>query len=320
MGAAGHVCYLVPKKDPVNEENKYGQNFRNLFCYCHQEYDPEKESRSMVKCVLCEDWFHEDCITMNPLPPGNQDFVCRDCTARFPVLKKYANNGLVTGNAEALEKRNSGEQQKPEQPAEEKQEGDEPPKKRQKVEEPAPAPVTSSSSSSSSSAFSSSSSSTAGECKIASVPDDPKMTELFCNKGWREALCRCDSCFILLDNLGIRFLIEPDEKKPPFSQPPLGDDEDADEDGEELDVEGGAVPPRPPRQPAGEVTSVFEGGINALNTIPQPTVVDIATATNMLGERLREFFRTFAEQNKVVTKEDITEFFEQLKREGPPAF
>lgn len=46
--------------------NSYNQNFKGLFCSCSEPYNPLDESRVMIQChfgFACgEDWYHEDCI------------------------------------------------------------------------------------------------------------------------------------------------------------------------------------------------------------------------------------------------------------------
>ena len=291
-------------KEPVNKENKYGQNFHNIFCYCHQSYDPE-DPRSMVKCVICEDWFHEECITAEVMA-SNQDFVCRDCTAQFPVLQKYVGNGFVTGNADALEKKlsgDSGPHHGENGGGELENKDDGPQRKRQKLTEDASAtPTTSATTSATATAPP-----VEGSCLITLVPDDSRRTELFCAKGWRTALCTCFACGLLFDRLGLEFLVKEDEGKPPFAQPPLGDDED---DGEEpVDVVGEGL-----ATTAGE-TSLFEGGLRALHTVPQEMAVNMVAATNTLTEKLKEYLRPMAEQGHVVTKADIDAFFAELTRQ-----
>lgn len=52
-------------------ENRYNHNFRNSFCGCGEEYDPQKEKGTMFQCLglgtvvdggCGEDWWHPECI------------------------------------------------------------------------------------------------------------------------------------------------------------------------------------------------------------------------------------------------------------------
>jgi E3 ubiquitin-protein ligase UBR7 len=81
------TCQLEPNKTTSNEENSYQgsrQNFYGLFCYCHSSYDPEAETGEMLQCVLCEDWFHEDCIELDiPSKELFAEFLCKACSPRL---------------------------------------------------------------------------------------------------------------------------------------------------------------------------------------------------------------------------------------------
>ncbi|KAI4612101.1 hypothetical protein J4E80_007555 [Alternaria sp. BMP 0032] len=63
------------KGDVTGEEpaktNKYNQNFRNKFCGCGEDYDPQQEKGTMFQCLglgTCEeggcgeDWWHPECL------------------------------------------------------------------------------------------------------------------------------------------------------------------------------------------------------------------------------------------------------------------
>lgn len=48
-------------KDPINPRNNYkdsNQNFYGRFCVCHDTYDDDDDTddRTMLQCVICEDW------------------------------------------------------------------------------------------------------------------------------------------------------------------------------------------------------------------------------------------------------------------------
>jgi hypothetical protein len=59
----GGKCQLAesdsaPRVD--NEENKYTHNYDGKYCVCNKEYKENVDV--MLRCVVCEDWFHEHCI------------------------------------------------------------------------------------------------------------------------------------------------------------------------------------------------------------------------------------------------------------------
>lgn len=57
---------LGPAEDVPGSENSYNHNFQGRFCSCGMIYNPVRETRVMHQCYLgdkCgEDWFHQDCI------------------------------------------------------------------------------------------------------------------------------------------------------------------------------------------------------------------------------------------------------------------
>ncbi|KAI5958929.1 hypothetical protein KGF57_002363 [Candida theae] len=56
----------LPAEDIPSNSNAYNQNFHGKFCACKHLYDPAKETGTMLQCyfgfVCGEDWFHDRCI------------------------------------------------------------------------------------------------------------------------------------------------------------------------------------------------------------------------------------------------------------------
>ncbi|KAG5420401.1 hypothetical protein I9W82_002282 [Candida metapsilosis] len=56
----------LPAEDIASNSNVYNQNFHGRFCACKELYDPLKETGTMLQCyfgfVCGEDWFHDRCI------------------------------------------------------------------------------------------------------------------------------------------------------------------------------------------------------------------------------------------------------------------
>jgi hypothetical protein len=43
-----------------NQENEYNHNFEGVYCYCDA---PSNVDDTMFQCVMCMDWFHQECIS-----------------------------------------------------------------------------------------------------------------------------------------------------------------------------------------------------------------------------------------------------------------
>ncbi|KAH7091231.1 putative zinc finger in N-recognin-domain-containing protein [Paraphoma chrysanthemicola] len=57
--------------EDASKTNKYNQNFRNRFCGCEEDYDPQQEKGTMFQCLglgtvedggCGEDWWHPECL------------------------------------------------------------------------------------------------------------------------------------------------------------------------------------------------------------------------------------------------------------------
>ncbi|KAL6454606.1 mlo2 Protein mlo2 [Candida maltosa Xu316] len=62
--SASHLA--LPAEDIASESNTYNQNYHGRFCGCKQLYNPLEESGHMIQCyfgfVCGEDWYHDRCI------------------------------------------------------------------------------------------------------------------------------------------------------------------------------------------------------------------------------------------------------------------
>ncbi|KAK6205019.1 putative zinc finger in N-recognin-domain-containing protein [Scheffersomyces amazonensis] len=56
----------LPADDIPASSNEYNQNYQGLFCSCKKTYNPLEESGNMIQCyfgfVCGEEWYHEECI------------------------------------------------------------------------------------------------------------------------------------------------------------------------------------------------------------------------------------------------------------------
>ncbi|CAI7894936.1 unnamed protein product [Closterium sp. NIES-53] len=97
-GSVVPSCQLKPDKDPSNEHNEYNQNYAGVYCNCRRPYpDPEDEAgggeTDMIQCVVCEDWFHEHHLGLEPGFEAPEDFsnlICDHCASlKCRFLKLY---------------------------------------------------------------------------------------------------------------------------------------------------------------------------------------------------------------------------------------
>lgn len=101
-------CKLLPNKDIENVENLYNHNFKGSYCTCGRPYpDPVVEEQvEMIQCCICEDWFHEEHLGLEPsdeVPrdeegePLYEDFICRACSTTFSFLGFYPQSIWAAG-------------------------------------------------------------------------------------------------------------------------------------------------------------------------------------------------------------------------------
>lgn len=62
--------------------------------------------------------------------------------------------------------------------------------------------------------------------------------------------------------------------------------------------------------------SLLELGAEALKSLPKEQAVEGLEAYDKVREKLRAFFKPFAEQGKVVTEEEVRDFFKDIKKEN----
>ncbi|KAI9136906.1 putative zinc finger in N-recognin-domain-containing protein [Paraphysoderma sedebokerense] len=88
------TCELQDKKIlGVNSENRYNHNFAGEYCWCDGVYDPDEEAGTMFQCAVCQDWYHDRCISeKSPIPSLDlfDEFICESCVDKYPVLLDYS--------------------------------------------------------------------------------------------------------------------------------------------------------------------------------------------------------------------------------------
>ena len=115
----------------------------------------------------------------------------------------------------------------------------------------------------------------------------------FWPQGWRSSLCKCDSCLLLYSDKKCSFLID-------------------DEDTVHFYEEEGR---RRTRSASSCSTSSMDKGMEAFGQMPQMQRIEMLHGYNDMKTALADFLKSFAENNQVVTKEDIASFFDNLRKE-----
>ncbi|CAG8694736.1 uncharacterized protein OCT59_019415 [Rhizophagus irregularis] len=321
------ACKLETKsRNTVNEHNKYDHNYEGRFCWCNVDYDPEKEDNNMLQCVLCEDWFHENCISGEkqggkrfslPDLEAFEEYLCHKCLDKYSFLKPYLNSHMFFSgqynkdqrvNAISDENKDSKSSDKMSLPltaqtsnkdneiAATKTEGTSstislstPVNNKRKIEEDDKADDCKEVVNAVVS-LKKSKNDDVNTCKRESwqIVSNEVEIDLFCVRGWRDELCRCHKCMELYKQHQIEFILSVEETY----EPP--EDDDAQK-------------------------SLFDCGMKALNQMDRVTAIEGILAYNQFKNELIEFLKPFGESGKTVTVKDVNEFFEAKLRDRKPA-
>lgn len=125
-------CRLRKNDSPdiPDYSNRYGQNFKGLFCICQKEYDAEADT-TMFQCVLgleCnEEWYHDYCIMGYSEEPSESEknkslarvldtgsfsaFICWKCVSKYQaqferILGHKYSDRLISDKVEWIEASN----------------------------------------------------------------------------------------------------------------------------------------------------------------------------------------------------------------------
>lgn len=331
-----HPCSLmIPAKKVVktNDKNRYNHNFEGRYCRCDVHYDPEKEVSTMYQCVACEDWFHENCI--GNIPEAIEDFecyVCRDCTKKYPFLMNGKDDkfsyGLSIGNnsiskwiipegllreSSTVQPENSGD--KPplaevtssESPiantsiagrvtestdeaskiAEKAANGQEQEQvintsaesgeKRKREEEQTDSFIANTFKKAKAA------NNTCENVDVSLLPEHDNV-EIFLQEGWREGLCKCATCKEGYKASNVEFLLTEEKTHEPE------EDEDAGK-------------------------SLMEVGMEQLQRVDRVQALESLLAYKTLADDIKNYFESFKNTGKIVTKEDINAFFDAKRQE-----
>ncbi|KAI6647209.1 E3 ubiquitin-protein ligase UBR7 [Oopsacas minuta] len=289
----GHLpeakCQLQPNKSDCNELNIYCDNFRGLYCTCKKVFDGETE---MIQCIICEDWFHlqhcglenSDCI---------DEFICPLCMDDNTFLRFYVDNAKTE---EATKKivENIGNKSVNEDLEGTKVLADSnPPASVGKMQEPSPDRIEKPSEASPHHNLKRKAQAEEPDakrvkeslCKIENYINIPESKPGIYNNAWRQELCRCGNCLLKYKSNKIEFLLEQTDTITYYEQ-------------------------------QAKHTSSFSNSVEAFKEILNPTQRnELLYQFNHMKEDLNDFLRPFAQEGRVVSKEDIQKFFEDLTKE-----
>jgi len=159
----------IDKKEITNTLNKYDHNFNGKYCYCDSLYDYQED---MILCIVCQDWFHEQCIKFNskindvPDQDDFQDFICLDCVQK--------NDGFLLNYFDNIAVPSPSQQQQQQQ---------------QKTNQD-----------------------TIDDTKLCKKPINKSnlKLDLFCKEDWRNQLCKCEQCMQFYKDKNIEYILKKD--------------------------------------------------------------------------------------------------------------
>lgn len=127
-------------------------------------------------------------------------------------------------------------------------------------------------------------------CRLSALPPAPEgRFSLFFKENFRESICRCSSCFPLI-NPHPQLLEEEETYEPPVS-------EEGSEHGASTHGSG----------------SLLERGESALRNVDRVRAIEGVMAYNHLKDKLKPFFQQFAESGEAISAEHIKEYFAKLR-------
>lgn len=272
------VCKLEANKDPVNELNKYNHNFKGLYCTCNRPYpelgneselntskaskSTEENSEEMQQCTICEDWFHLNHLLGNEKFPTNEedyeDVICHNCMDSNQFLWNYQGYIALKTQSES------------------------------KDEEAVDVTTTETTTSQQTK-----SKDTPTECFLKKFQElaekEERSKEACCFlAGWREALCRCNTCLDMYKEEKIDFLLNPNDTIKYY--------EDQGKKNEETR--------------ANDENKLLDDHISKMNRVSQ---IEFLHSVKDFKEDLTHFLTNFAASGQVIKRENVVQFFDDLK-------
>lgn len=292
LATAAAPCQLMDKSMTEGYcQERYGHNFVGRYCWCDLPYNADEDE--MIQCLVCQDWYHIDCIAAYPNHRGARS----SSTQRADRAVTLPHNGLQTEKV-AADLSTTGDEAVAE----------EPPTNAATVvpdsdnyenfvcatcvaahplmRRTASFAVLGTSSSGDDNSKSQSAHGKVTETERSPKGDSEGMRSLFLSEGWKGALCRCEECQAAFreDSLGFLFCKEVKLNS---------------------GTAGAAVPP-----------SIMDVSMNALEeAVPSVTRrLDLARGMQHFTDTLRSVLSPLAERGETVTPEHIKDFVAQLKK------
>jgi len=294
----GNCCSLFAAKDSLNEKNKYNHNFKGNYCLCDQPYpNLEGKDEEMVQCIICEDWYHENCLGCH-FPDDNDysEMICKKCMSDNEFLSYYQTEKIKIKSADTntvvdeikseevktdeitttnTEQKVSENGESNAESATKKEEITNDQTNAEKKEEEIKV----------------NENVAENECKLKVLKsklniESKQATTTFWDENWRSQLCKCDECLKLYAEKNLEFLI--DETDTVHYYEAKGKEKC-------------------------QKLSQYEQGLNEISKISHVAGIEAIMEFQSMSAEFKEHFKKFAEDKKVIEQKDIEEFFATLK-------
>ena len=339
-------CQLCSQKDDENLNNQYNQNYFGKYCYCNLKYDGVQP---MVECLICQNWFHFDHLhpprDVYHSPEG--DFLCKSCLTKTPFLLYYTKSNLFESKEEnpvekpkvleEIEKQDEGSKTEEIVLVEEKKNST-PIKER--IEKPNLCHSGLKRKMKDCSDFheenemhkmkkSKQSSHEDVDCKLDDLKlncQDPSLNEIedsFFGSSplsLQDVLCKCTSCMELYTSQNVLFLLN----KPDSTIHDALMLQNSKESGELISKDGSDSSPKVEEEKkdsrlnldgvVSQVPSLNDLGMKQLQKLPIAQQFQLLENFNFMKEHI--FSSLGRLEDKVITKDDITEMFTHLKKKN----
>ncbi|OMH84566.1 putative E3 ubiquitin-protein ligase UBR7 [Zancudomyces culisetae] len=235
LGKTDRKCSLKKQIDNismiVNTENQYSHNFWGYYCrrrafisniviikflkyqvsivWCDTFYEPANESRDMIECFLCNEWYHDSCIGVMPADEDYDEYICRECISKCTVLQgiqsAHVTKGVVMLTSEGENKGIEVVTSLKPSSKSDKNSGDFEADKSVRTNE----------------ICESGNGDDNEKCKTILMNCKDEKVDLFVKEGWVDDICKCKKCQKMLLDAGLGFIYtdekiyepEPDETR-----------------------------------------------------------------------------------------------------------